>query len=244
MGVATFRLNGSRLVPVGTAPSTSLVLEHDNGSLFASLRYARVRKWRMEFALTVVNTSDQPVLAKTYALSNRNGDLPLGAFAFWVDARTEAYVHVPLDARSGMRSHALVVRIRGRGIDERVEARVPRPHLLWAIGGAVVAAAMLAAIAVFRPALGYLDVPRSAQADAMVNAQYAFRGFGHRVWELTDIGGAHVGGGELASSSGTLAVHLPAAKERKIYLLRLRADGAFGSASGDRVIVAETPRPH
>jgi hypothetical protein len=197
----------------------------------------------MEFALTVVNTSDQPLLATTYALTRDNEEKPLGPFAFWIDARTEAYVHVPLEGAAGVRSRAIVVRIRGRGIDERVEARVPRPYVLLGLASAAVAAALIAAFAFLRPALGYVDVPRSAVADATVNAIYSFHGAGRGVWELTDIDGRHVSGGELTTLAGTLPVHLPAGKERKIYLLRLRTDGAFGTASADRVIIAQTPRP-
>lgn len=215
---------------VNGAPSTSLVVEHDRGSLFASLRYARVRARRLEFSLTVVNTSDEPLLATS------------DGFACWIDARTEAYVNVPLDFSHALRVRTVVVRIRGRGIDDRVEADVPRPHVLWALGGALLVAAVVLAFAYLRPTLGALDVGRTAPAGTTVSAHYAFGGRGNAVWELTEIDGRHVDGGALPSLEGTLDVHLPDARERRIYLLRVRADGQFGSASADRVIVAQPKR--
>lgn len=211
---------------VNGAPSTSLVVEHDRGSLFASLRYARVRERKLEFALTVVNTSDEPLLATA------------DGFACWIDARTEAYVNVPLDVTQMMRVRTVVVRIRGRGIDDRVEADVPRPHVLWALGGAVLVLALVLAFAYVRPTLGSLDVARNAAAGSTVTATYAFGGHGNGVWELADVDGRHVGGGALPGLHGTIDVHLPPSRERKIYLLRVRVDGTFGSASADRVIDA------
>lgn len=216
---------------VNGAPSTSLVTEHARGTLFASLRYARVRGRRLEFALTVVNTSDEPLLATT------------DGFACWIDARTEAYVNVPLGFGDALRTRTLVVRIRGLGIDDRVDAAVPRPHVLWALGGALLAAALILAFLYARPTLGFLEVDRNAVAGTTVNARYEFDGSAHAVWELTDIDGRHVDGGDLSAMSGTLSVPIPRANERRMYLLRLRADGRFGSASADRVLVARTPPP-
>jgi hypothetical protein len=224
-------------------PSTSLVVEHERGSLFASLRFARVRKRRLEFALTVVNTSDRPLLTTTYALTRHGAEMHVEPFSVWIDARTEAYVNVPLEFGAALRARALIVRLRGQGIDERVEADVPQPYGLWAAGAALLAIAALFGIIWVRPTLGFFDVDRNATANTTLNARYAFGGAAHGVWELTEIDGRHVNGGELTALRGTLPVHLPQANDRKIYLLRLRADGRFGSASADRVIFAQTPRP-
>ena len=220
------------------APSTSLVVENDRGSLFASLRYARFKRRGLEFALTVVNTRDKPLLATTYALKSDGSEVQLPSFAFWIDARTEAYVNVPLALAAALRSRTLVVRIRGQGIDERVESPIPQPYALVFVTAALLVVAAVLVVMLLRPTLAFLNVDRNGIANGTISAQYEFRGNGRGVWELTEIDGRHVDGGELSSLAGTLSVHLPAANAQKIYLLRLRADGGLGSASADRVIVA------
>ena len=75
-------VNDPQLVPLGaelpavtsdaarsTSGSAFLVYQSDAGAIHASLRFARIRRMRIEFTLDVVNATDEPLLATIYAIT-------------------------------------------------------------------------------------------------------------------------------------------------------------------------------
>ena len=251
-------MNNPRLVPVGTtlpartiddaegrpASSSSLVVERESGSLFASLRFARRTLLRLEFALDVVNASEEPLLATIYARPFRGEELPVAPYSLWVDARTEAYIVLPMSSLLAATCTAVSVRIQGRTIHHRVEAAIPRPgSLLWAAGGALVAAAIAAAVVGAHPRVTSLQAPSNVVGGTRVSAIYRIAGAGNATWELDDLHGGRLDGGTLAAAGGTFQFAVPKSRDRETYVVRVASQGRFGEASSSLPMVADTPVP-
>lgn len=257
MGDTAARLNRSRLVPVGTtlpattideadrapASSSSIVIEHPGGALYASLRFARVRGVRYEFALDVVNAAPYPILATVYAQPAFGEEVPVAPFSLWIDAQTEAYVFLPLPLLALFTCRSLTVRLQGRGVHQRLAAAVPRPSaLIWSLGGALVAALLIGGGFAAHPRITSLTMPTNAVGGEHASVSYALANTSHGTWELDDLRGGRLDGGVISTKTGSFSVALPRANDRETYLLAVHAQG-FGSAVQSVPIVADTPAP-
>lgn len=227
-----------------TTGSSLLLYEGENGAVRAALRYKRTTLRRVEFALDVINASDAPLLATIYAVVRNGQEIPLPPYSFWVDARTDGYMDLPLSWLAALTTRAISVRLQGRTVHQRLEAAMPRPSsLVWFAGGVVGTLAVVAMLGAFHPSISRLDVPASAIAGTPVHIAFDTRGIGTRSWEIDDVGGARVAGGPLASGAGTIAVRAPRTTTASIYDVRVTAAGPFGTVRMSRPLVVQTPRP-
>lgn len=227
----------------GRAPSSALVIvETDRGSVFASLRYARMRAFALEFLLDVVNTGDEPILATSYAAVLRGGDVPIEPYSVWIEPRSEAYMHLRLGPLAALTCRAAVVRIQGLNIHQRLEARMPRPTLLLGAGAGLALAGLFAvAISLLQPHAS-LAAASSVAAGASLTANYSSSN-GAASWELDDASnGARVDGGTLNAPNGQFTVRVPRTQDDHAYVVKLSSAGRFGNASASQPLVALAPK--
>ncbi|HET9030390.1 MAG TPA: hypothetical protein VFN49_09440 [Candidatus Aquilonibacter sp.] len=235
-------MNASPLALRATQGSSLLLYESENGAVRAALRYARATPLRMEFALDVVNATPEPILATIYALARNGQEIPLAPYSFWIDARSEGFLHVPLSWVMALTCTALSVRLQGRNVHQRLEAAMPRPaSFVWFLAGGAAVAIVAAVLVSGQPRITSLDVPASAIAGASIDVRYATRGVGSTQWELRDIRGARVAGG--SAPSDPIRVNVPRVTTQSAYALTVRSSGPFGSAAATRPMIVMTPRP-
>ena len=217
-------MNASPLALRATQGSSLLLFESENGAVRAALRYRRATASRIEFALDVINATSEPLLATIYALARNGQEIPVAPYSFWIDARSEGYVDLPLSWLMTLTCSALSIRLQGRSVHQRLEAAMPRlASVAWFFAGAAAVAAVAALVSFAHPRVSALDVPATAIAGSPVSVAYQTRGLGSTVWRLEDIRGARIDGGELPSTAGSVAHN--------------------GAASMERPIVVVTPRP-
>ncbi len=250
-------MNDPQLVPLGaelpatttdaersTSGSALLLYQTDAGAIHASLRFARIRRMRVEFTLDVVNATDEPLLATIYAVAKSNDDIPVAPYAFWIDRRTEAYLDLPLSWLTAFTCRAISVRLQGRNAHQRLEAAMPRPSFLgWFAAGALLVAIAFALFLGLQPRVINAAVPAAATAGSRINVSYAFAGSGAHEWEILDLTGARIDGGALSGNTGTAAIPVPRVSTQTAYAVRLRNSGAFGDATAERPLIVNTPRP-
>lgn len=250
-------MNDPQLVPLGTdLPATTsdaeratsgsalLLYQTDAGAIHASLRYARIRRLRVEFTLDVVNATDEPLLATIYALARSGDEIPVAPYAFWIDKRTEAYLDLPLAWLTVTTCRAISVRLQGRNVHQRLEAAMPRPSTVgWFAAGALLVATLGAAFFGVQPRVVNMSLPVSATAGTQIALGYAAAGIGDAQWEIDDLNGARVDGGTLGSKDGTAAIPVPRPSTQTAYTVRVIRHGALGSASAERPLIVNTPRP-
>src|SRR5215469_638623 len=104
-------VNASPLALRATQGSSLLLYESENGAVRAALRYVRATPMRMEFALDVVNATAEPILATIYALARNGQEIPLPPYSFWIDARSDGFLKLPLAWVMALTCTALSVRL-------------------------------------------------------------------------------------------------------------------------------------
>ena len=237
-------MNASPLALRATQGSSLLLYESENGAVRAALRYARATPARMEFALDVINATPEPLLATIYALARNGQEIPLPPFSLWVDARSEAFLTLPLSWVMALSCNAISVRLQGRNVHQRLEAAMPRPaSFAWFFAGAAAVALIFALAASAHPRVTALDVPASAVAGSPFEVAYRTGGISSPGWELQDLRGSRVASGSLDTPSGTIRIAAPRVLTQAVYAVRVVSSGPFGSASASRPIVLVTPRP-
>jgi hypothetical protein len=224
--------------------SSLLVYETGAGAIHGSLRYVRVRRGRLQFALDVVNALDEPLLATVYARSNRGEEVPLEPYAIWIDARTEAYVDLPVGWLAATTCSSISVRLQGRSFHQRLDAAMPRPKSAgWFAAGVLLTLGLAALAFAAVPRITALSIPATALAGAPLDMRYASSGIAARSWELDDLRGGRIDGGTLASANASAKISAPRPSSQTAYTLRVIAAGPFGSASAERPIIVTTPVP-
>jgi hypothetical protein len=237
-------VNASPLALRATQGSSLLLYESENGAVRAALRYRRATPSRIEFALDVINATPEPLLATIYALARNGQEIPLAPYSFWIDARSEGYVDLPLSWLMTLTCTALSVRLQGRSVHQRLEAAMPRPaSVAWFICGAAAVAAVVALVSLAHPSIVRVDVPASAIAGSAVSIGYQTRGIGSSSWSLEDMRGARIDGGTLPAGTSATRIAVPRVTSQSMYTVRFASNGPFGSAGTERPIVIVTPRP-
>ncbi len=237
-------MNASPLALRATQGSSLLLYESENGAVRAALRYRRATASRIEFALDVINATPEPLLATIYALARNGQEIPLAPYSFWIDARSEGYVDLPLSWLMTLTCSALSVRLQGRSVHQRLEAAMPRPaSVAWFVAGAAAVAVIAALAGAAHPRVIDVSVPATAIAGSPVSVTYQTRGFGSANWTLEDLRGARIDGGALDSAAGAARITAPRVVTQSVYSVRVESSGPFGSASMERPIVIVTPRP-
>ncbi len=236
-------MNASPLALRATQGSSLLLYEGENGAVRAALRYRRATPSRIEFALDVVNATPEPLLATIYALARNGQEIPLAPYSFWIDARSEGYVDLPLSWLMTLTCTALSVRLQGRSVHQRLEAAMPRPaSVAWFIAGAAAVGVIVASAALAHPRIARVDVPAMAVAGSPLSIGYQTQGIGSSSWSLEDVRGARIDGGVLQGRSST-RITAPRVPTQSVYTVRIASSGPFGSATAERPIVIVTPRP-
>lgn len=227
-----------------TQGSSLLLYENENGAVRAALRYRRATPSRIEFALDVVNATPEPLLATIYALARNGQEIPLAPYSFWIDARSEGYVDLPLSWLMTLTCTALSVRLQGRSVHQRLEAAMPRPaSVAWFVAGAAAVAVVVALATFAHPRIDRVDVPASALAGSSLSIGYQTQGIGSPSWSLEDVRGARIDGGTLQSGTSSTRITTPRVTSQSLFTVRVASSGPFGSASTERPIVIVTPRP-
>lgn len=237
-------MNASPVALRATQGSSLLLYESENGAVRAALRYRRATPSRVEFALDVVNATPEPILATIYALARNGQEIPLAPYSFWIDARSEGYVDLPLSWLMTLTCAALSVRLQGRNVHQRLEAAMPRPaSVAWFAAGAAAVAILAALVGLAHPRIARVDVPATAVAGSRINVAYATQGIGSASWSMEDIRGARIDGGSLPLASATAPITIPRVTSQSVYTVRIDSNGPFGSAGVARPIVVVTPHP-
>lgn len=250
-------VNDPQLVPLGadlpattsdaertTTGSSLLVYQTDSGAIHASLRYARVRRMRIEFTLDVVNATDEPLLATIYALAKSGDEIPVAPFAFWIDKRTEAYLDLPVSWLTALSCRAISVRLQGRNAHQRLEASMPRPTAIgWFAAGLALASILALGFSLAQPRILNLSAPASAVSGSRINVAFAFAGLGTHEWEIDDLSGGRIDGGAVEGPQDLQSIPVPKVNAQTPYALRLVNRGPLGTAVEERPLVVTTARP-
>lgn len=227
--------------------STALVVESSSGTLHATLRFARRRRFRVEFTLDVVNAGDEQLLATIYARTRRGDEVPVEPIAVWIGARTEAYVTLALGELGAFTTQTLVVRLQGPNVHRRLEAAVPvfwAP--LWGLAGALLASLVFLIAPHLIPQIQSLVVPTVVSAGVPVSLSYSAANASTITWELDDAAQHRIDGGSLHDQVGRVQMHLPNAPQAQQYTVSLRATGVLGSdlrTATLTVLPNATPQP-
>ncbi len=184
------------------------------------------------------------MLATVYAVARDGAEVPVAPYSFWIDARTDGHLELPVPWLAAFSTNALAVRLQGATMHQRLEAPMPRPFaVLWFLGGALAVAALVAILSFLHPSVTRLDVPASVLAGANVGMTYATNGAGTRTWEIDDVHGGRIEDGSLAAASGSATIPAPRPVTQTAYTLRVATSGAFGSAEMSRPLIVVTPQP-
>ncbi|MBV8491523.1 MAG: hypothetical protein JO199_13430 [Candidatus Eremiobacteraeota bacterium] len=231
-------MNGAlarRSARISDMPVSTLLVEAGGRKLHAELR--RLPGAVPRYALSIVNETPLCMLV-SFRVRTGERERPI-APEVWVDPEAAAELSFGVSPFVAARGGTLVVRLVNARLQRELIA--PLPGTSWlsgAVGGALAASVVAAAVSFAEPRIEVFAVPPVAVSNASLRVPYRTAGVGTATYALENERGATIESGTLHATYGTLALALPASERAANYTIRLRNAGALGVAEVAQPVTA------